>query len=83
MLPWLWWLIWIAVFAFPTTKRGIKNKWRYLLLGGVGALFGFIAIVAVTIDVYMVLWLIFLKLFTTTAEWFISYMNIHRLSDHE
>jgi hypothetical protein len=54
-----------------------------MLLGGVGALFGFIAIVALTIDVYMVLLLVFFKLFTTTAEWFISYMNIHRLSDNE
>ena len=83
MFPLLWWLIWIVVFVFPTTGHWIKNRWRYLLLGFLGALFGFVAIVAVTIDVYMVLWLIFFKLFITAAEWLFSYMNIYRLSDRE
>ena len=83
MFPLLWWLIWIVVFVFPTTGHWIKNRWRYLLLGFLGALFGFVAIAAVTIDVYMVLWLIFFKLFITAAEWLFSYMNIYRLSDRE
>jgi uncharacterized membrane protein len=83
MFPLLWWLIWIIAFVFPTTEHWIKNKWRYLLLGVSGALFGFVAIAAVTIDVYMVLWLIFFKLFITTVEWLFAYMNIHRLSDYE
>jgi hypothetical protein len=47
-----------------------------LLLGLLGALFGFAAIAAVTIDVYMVLWLIFFKLCIMTAEWWFAYMNI-------
>jgi hypothetical protein len=54
-----------------------------LLLGVLGALFGFVAIAAVTIDVYMILWLIFFKLVITTAEWLFAYMNIYRLSDHK
>jgi len=83
MFPLLWWLIWIVVFVFPTTGHWIKNRWRYLLLGFLGALFGFVAIAAVTIDVYMVLWLIFFKLFITAGEWLFSYMNIYRLSDRE
>jgi len=83
MFPLLWWLIWIVMFVFPTTGHWIKNRWRYLLLGFLGALFGFAAIAAVTIDVYMVLWLIFFKLFITAAEWLFSYMNIYRLSDSE
>jgi hypothetical protein len=83
MFPLLWWLIWIVVFVVPTTEHWIKNKWRYLLFGGLGALFGFIAIAAVTIDVYMVLWLIFFKLFITAAEWLFAYMNIYTLSDFE
>jgi uncharacterized membrane protein len=83
MFPLLWWLTWIAVFVFPTTEHWIKNKWRYLLLGVLGALFGFTAIAAVTIDVYMVLWLIFFKLSTTAAEWLFAYMNIYRFSDYE
>jgi hypothetical protein len=83
MFPLLWWLIWIVVFVFPTTGHWIKNRWRYLLLGFLIALFGFVAIAAVTIDVYMVLWLIFFKLFITAAEWLFSYMNIYRLSDRE
>jgi len=83
MFPLLWWLIWIVVFVFPTTGHWIKNRWRYLLLGFLIALFGFVAIAAVTIDVYMVLWLIFFKLFITAAEWLFSYMNIYRLSDSE
>jgi len=83
MFPLLWWLIWIVVFASPTTEHWIKNKWRYVLFGGLGALFGFISIAAVTIDVYMVLWLIFFKLFITAAEWLFAYMNIYRLSDYE
>jgi len=47
-----------------------------LLLGLLGVLFGFAAIAAVTIDVYMVLWLIFFKLFIMAAEWWFAYMNI-------
>ena len=83
MFPLLWWLIWIVVFVSPTTEHWIKNKWRYVLFGGLGALLGFISIAAVTIDVYMVLWLIFFKLFITAAEWMFAYMNIYRLSDYE
>jgi hypothetical protein len=83
MFPLLWWLIWILVFVVPTTEHWIRNVWRYLLFGGLGALFGFIAIAAATIDVYMVLWLIFFKLFITAAEWLFAYVNIHRLSDSE
>jgi len=83
MFPLLWWLIWIVVFVSPTTEHWIKNKWRYVLFGGLGALFGFIAIAAVTIDVYMVLWLIFFKLFITAAEWLFAYMNIYRLFAYE
>jgi hypothetical protein len=71
------------VFVSPTTEHWIKNKWRYLLLGVLGALFGFIAIAVVTIDVYMVLWLIFFKLSITATEWLFAYINIHRLSDYE
>ena len=83
MFPLLWWLIWVVVFVCPTAEHWIKNKWRYVLLGGLGALFGFIAIAAVTIDVYMVLWLIFFKLFITAAEWLFAYMNIYRLFAYE
>jgi hypothetical protein len=83
MFPLLWWLTWIIVFVVPTTEHWIRSKWRYLLLGLVGALFGFIAIAAVTIDVYMVLWLIFFKLFITSTEWLFAYMNIYRLSEHD
>lgn len=83
MFPLLWWLVWIMVFVSPTTEHWIRNKWRYLLLGVLGALFGFIAIAAITIDVYMVLWLIFFKLSITATEWLSAYINIHRLSDYE
>jgi hypothetical protein len=83
MFPLLWWLIWILVFVVPTTEHWIKNKWRYLLFSGLGALFGFVVIAALTIDVYMVLWLIFFKLLITAVEWLFAYMNIYRLSDHE
>ena len=83
MFPLMWWLIWIIVFVFPVTRNWIRNKWRYLSLGILGALFGFIAIAAVTIDVYMILWLIFFKLFITSAEWLFAFMNIYRLSSHE
>ena len=76
MFPLLWWLTWIVVFVFPTTEHLIKNGWRYLLLGLLGALFGFAAIAAVTIDVYMVLWLVFFKLCIMAAEWWFAYMNI-------
>jgi hypothetical protein len=69
--------------VFPVTEHGMKNKWRYLLVGLFGALFGFAAIATVTIDVYMILWLIFFKLFITSAEWLFAFMNIYRLSDHE
>ncbi|MGA2768553.1 MAG: hypothetical protein ABSF24_09610 [Candidatus Bathyarchaeia archaeon] len=65
------------------SEHYIKNVWRYVLLGLFGALFGFIAIAAVTIDVYMVLWLIFFKLFITAAEWMFAYMNIYRLNESE
>jgi hypothetical protein len=82
MFPLIWWLTWIIVFVFPVTGHWIRNKWRYLSLGILGALFGFIAIAAVTIDVYMILWLIFFKLFITSAEWLFAFMNIYRLSDH-
>lgn len=81
MFPLLWWLIWIIVSVFPTTEHWIRNRWRYVLLGLFGALFGFVAIAAVTIDVYMVLWLIFFKLFITSGEWLFAYLNIYRLSD--
>lgn len=47
-----------------------------MLLGLLGALFGFAAIAAVTIDVYMVLWLVFFKLCIMAAEWWFAYMNI-------
>lgn len=83
MFPLLWWLIWIALFALPVTGRWIKNKWRYISLGAAGALFGFIAIAAVTIDIYMVLWLVFFKLSITAAEWLFAYMNVFVLSDFE
>ena len=83
MFPLFWWLIWIVVFAFPTTVHWLRNRRRYVLLGLVGALFGFFAIAAVTIDVYMVLWLVFFKLFLTMLEWQFSYFNIYRLSDVE
>jgi hypothetical protein len=83
MFPLLWWLTWIIVSVLPVTEHWIKNKWRYLLLGVLGALFGFVAIAAVTIDVYMILWLIFFKLVITAAEWLFAYMNIYRLSDHK
>ncbi len=83
MFPLLWWFTWILVFVFPMTRGSIRNKSRYLLFGVFGALFGFIAIATVTIDVYMVLWLIFFKLFITAAEWFFAYVNIYRLSDRE
>jgi len=76
MFPLLWWLTWIIVFVFPTTEHLIKNGWRYLLLGLLGALFGFVAIAAVTIDVYMVLWLVFFKLCIMAGEWWFAYMNI-------
>jgi hypothetical protein len=83
MFPLIWWLIWIIVSVFPFTRHWIRNKWRYLSLGILSALFGFIAIAAVTIDVYMILWLIFFKLFITSAEWLFAFMNIYRLSNHE
>jgi hypothetical protein len=83
MFPLLWWLIWVAAFVFPVTEHWIKNKLRYLVLGVAGALFGFGAIAAVTIDVYMVLWLVFFKLFITVGEWLFAYMNVHMLSDEE
>jgi hypothetical protein len=83
MFPLIWWLTWIIVFVFPVTGHWIRNKWRYLSLGILGALFGFIAIAAVTIDVYMILWIIFFKLFITSAEWLFAFMNIYRLSSHE
>jgi hypothetical protein len=83
MFPFLWWLIWIVVFVFPTSGHWIKNKWRYLWLGVFGALFGFAAIATLTIDVYMVLWLVFFKLFITGLEWLFAYMNVHMLSDDE
>ena len=67
----------------PTAEHWIKNKWRYLTLGALGALFGLAAIAAVTIDVYMVLWLIFFKLLITIVEWLFAYMNVYRLSDSE
>jgi hypothetical protein len=54
-----------------------------MLLGFFGALFGFAALAAVTIDVYMILWLVFFKLSITATEWLFAYLNIHRLSDHE
>lgn len=83
MFPLLWWLICVAVFVFPVTEHWIRNRWRYLVLGVSGALFGFLAIAAVTIDVYMVLWLVFFKLLITAGEWLFAYMNIYRLSDSE
>jgi hypothetical protein len=83
MYPLLWLLTWIIVFVFPTTEHWIKNVRRYLLLGVLGALFGFTAIETVTIDVFTVLWLIFFKLSIMTAEWLFSYMNIYRLYDYE
>jgi hypothetical protein len=79
----LWWVTWIAVFVFPVTEHWIRNPWRYLLLGLFGALFGFVAVAVATIDVYMVLWLTFFKLFVTTLEWLLAYMNVYRLPDRE
>jgi hypothetical protein len=83
MFPLLWWLAWVIVFMFPTTERGIRSKLRYLVLGVLGALFGFGAIAAVTIDVYMVLWLIFFKLLITTAEWLSAFMNGYKFDFRE
>jgi hypothetical protein len=83
MYPLLWLLIWILVFVFPTTGQWIKNKWRYLLLGFFGGLFGSIAIGTATIDIYVILWLVFFKLITTTAEWFFTYINVYRLPNVE
>jgi hypothetical protein len=83
MFPLVWWLIWIIVFVLPTTEHWIKNKWRYLFLGVLGALFGFIAIGFATIDVYVILWLIFFKLLMTIVEWLFAYINIYRYSDLE
>ncbi|MGA8857181.1 MAG: hypothetical protein WB643_08445, partial [Candidatus Bathyarchaeia archaeon] len=53
------------------------------MLAVFGALFGLVAIAALTIDVYMVLWLIFFKLFFMVAEWLLAYMNIYRLDNFE
>jgi hypothetical protein len=53
------------------------------VLGFLGAVFGFIAIGTATIDVYIILWLIFFKLFIATAEWFFAYINVRRLSNVE
>ena len=83
MFPLFWWLTWIAVFVFPTTERWLKNQWRYLLFGLFGALFGFIAVAAATIDVYMVLWLIFFKLSLTAVEWLFAYLNDFKFSGYE
>jgi len=83
MFPLVWWLTWIVVFLVPTTGHWIKSMWRYLLLGVLGALFGFVAIAAMTIDVYMVLWLVFFKLLITLAEWLFAYANIYRLSGQD
>jgi len=78
LLPWLWWFIWILVFVFPVTRGGIRSWGRYVLLGVLGALFGFFAVAAASIDVYMALWLVSLKLFITGAEWLLAYLNIYR-----
>jgi hypothetical protein len=78
MFPLLWWLIWVAVAAFPTTEHWIRNKRRYFILGGLGVLFGFLALAAVTIDTYMVLWLMFFKLFLVTTEFLLAYLEDYR-----
>jgi hypothetical protein len=83
MFPLLWWLTWIVVFVLPTTDRWLMNKWRYLVFGLFGALFGFIAIAVATLDVYMVVWLIFFKLSLTAVEWLLAYVNNFRFSGYE
>jgi hypothetical protein len=59
------------------------NKWRYLVFGLFGALFGFIAIAVATLDVYMVVWLTFFKLSFTAVEWLLAYVNDFRFSGYE
>ena len=49
------------------------------MLGVLGALFGFFAIAAAAIDVYMAFWLIFFKLLITGAEWLLAYLNVYRI----
>ena len=80
MYPLAWWVICVLVFVFPTTRQGVRSRFRYLVLGFFGALFGFLVISAAAIDVYIILWLVFFKLFITTAEWFFAYADVHRLS---
>jgi hypothetical protein len=65
----------MITFAFPTTEHWITNKWRYILFALLGALFGFIGIACAVIDVYMVLWLLLLKIVLMTAEWLFDYMD--------
>ena len=79
MLPWLWWLVWILVFVLPVTRGGVRSPRRYIVLGVLGALFGFFAVAAAAIDVYMLLWLVFFKLFITGAEWLLAYLNIYKV----
>lgn len=79
MLPWLWWIVWILVFMLPVTNGGVRSWRRYIVLGVLGALFGFFAVATATIDVYMAIWLVFFKLFITTGEWLLVYLNIYRI----
>ncbi len=83
MLPWLWWLIWVLVFVFPVTRQGAKSRLRYLVLGFLGVLFGFFAIAAAVIDIYMVSWLVFFKLLVAGAEWLWAYLNVLRIDSVE
>lgn len=82
MFPLFWWITWIAVSVFPMTERWLRNKWRYLVFGLFGTLFGFIAVAVATIDVYMVLWLILFKLSLTAVEWLFAYLNEFRFSGY-
>jgi len=67
------------VFVFPVTRQGAKSRLRYVVLGFLGVLFGFFAITAAVIDVYMVLWLLFFKLLIAGAEWLFAYLNVLRI----
>jgi hypothetical protein len=83
MFPLLWLLVWIVVFLVPTTRKSAASIWRYFFFGVFGAIFGFIAIAAMTIDIYMLLALVFFKLALTAGEWLFAYINIYTLSEQE
>jgi len=75
MLPFLWLLAWVIAFMVPVTQHWIREKWRYITLAGVGTLFGFIGIATATIDCYMVLLLVFMKLLLVAIELILAYMD--------